>query len=124
MSNDFIFILCWVIFSITLFLLGIIGLRHYKNPYLGILFIVLMAQPFSWTFVVMASGGGSFSAPIPDIVGLYLFLSGAITYETGEHYVNYCFPPSPLSTFTVSVIIFYITRKFNIIRTEKNKNIH
>ena len=99
-------------FTVFTFALGIVGIAKTKKIGLALIYTYFISQPFSWTMLIIANGGGSVILPVPDLVGIYLFLTGVVEYEFSERYINACLPPSPISSLVVFVIVFFIARCF------------
>lgn len=112
MSFELMIIVGWVFFSLVTLVFAVFGLIRCKKVWLSVLLTYFIAQPFAWTILVIGNGGGSIVIPIPDLIAVILYFTGFLTYEFGEHSINACIPPSPVSTLIAFVIVFFIARRF------------
>ncbi|MDA7746788.1 hypothetical protein N8878_05595 [Psychromonas sp.] len=112
MNFEVMIIVCWVSLSLATLIFSVCRITRCKKIWLSLLLTYFIAQPFAWTILAIGNGGGSIIIPIPDLVGVILFFTGVVTYEFGDHSINACLPPSPLSTLVTFVIVFFIARRF------------
>ncbi len=111
-SAEQLILICWSILSAVTLLIGVIGIGRCNSAWWSLLLTYFISQPFSWTILAIANGGGAVITLVPDSVGMFLFFVGFVTYEFDQRYINACLPPSPLSTIFVYVIVFFIARRF------------
>jgi hypothetical protein len=111
MGSEMLLLGVWSLVSLVTLIIGITGIRRTRKPALALLFTYFIAQPFAWTLLVIANGGGSIILPIPDVIAIGLFFAGIVEYEVVEGSISICFPPSPLSTLIVFAIVFFIARR-------------
>lgn len=115
METEKIFFLYWLFFSLVTSIISLMTIARCKNVCGSLLLTYFIAQPFAWTMLTIGNGGGSIIVPIPDLIAITLFFTGFVTYEYGQHSINACLPPSPISTLFIFVIVFFIARRFKCI---------
>lgn len=111
-NTEVLILICWSAFSVVTLTVSAILIGRCKNIWISLALTYFISQPFSWTMLAIANGGGAIITPVPDLVGIYLFFIGFVTYEFKERYINACLPPSPTSTVIVYLIVFFIARRF------------